>query len=1136
MLLACCRRKRCRMGVGAPEWFMNFPVQNKITLGFIISVGALVCAGWLSYRATTRLTATLDMVAHTHEVIASLEAVRATLTEVETEQRGYLLTGAPPFLEDREAAVGRLRDKLTRLAQLTADNPNQKKYLERLGPGVARRLVLLDERIAVFKQSGREAAAEPGALLQGKNAMDQVQRDIAEMRAEENRLLAGREQDARDRMSLSIAMIIATGALALGAGTLAFWLLRRDLRLREQAERALQENRALLESILDHTPAVVFLKDLQGRYLFVNRRFEQIAGRSRPEIRGKTVFDFSPPELAEIAVAHQQTVLTTGEPVEVEETVLYPDGPRPHLAVKFPLRDATGKIYATAGISTDVTARKKAEDERDRFFNLSLDLLCIASGDGYFKRISPAITDMLGWSVAEFLARPFLDFVHPDDHAATLREVEKQVGTGQKVLHFENRYRHKNGTWRTLSWRSMPQGNLMYAIARDVTERKRMEEALREAKDQLEVRVQERTAELAQVNETLRQNERRFRAFIEHGGDSIALINAENKILYLSPAVLAVEGYTPEELIGHSLLENTHPEDLPRLQALLQQLPAQPGKPMPMMWRRRHMDGRWLWLEGVATNLLDDPAVGGIVTNYRDITERKQVEERAAQEQARFKLIFESVPVGIALATRQPGGQLMRIINDAHLRICGLTREQDQMPGIYRRLRHPEDSALQDELQRQLEAGLRHEFAMEKRYVRLDGQVVWVVFSLQRRSFPDGRIEELTTVVDITERKHTEAIILESAERYHTVTRATDDVIWEWNLETDALWWNENFQSSFGYQPEEIPPGIESWTKNIHPEDLERVSRSVHAVIDSGEKRWADEYRFRRADGQYAFVLDRGFVIHNAAGKPTRMLGAMIDITERRRAEEEIRTLNAELEKRVRLRTAQLEAANKELESFSYSVSHDLRAPLRHVDGFVDMLAKHNGDKLDDRGRRYLKIIADAARQMGNLIDDLLVFSRMGRMELRQHPVNLSALVHEAVAGLQPDLADREIVWKIAPLPQVQADAAMLRQVLVNLIGNAVKYTRPRQPAEIEIAAAAPTTTELVFFVRDNGVGFDMDYVNKLFGVFQRLHRADEFEGTGIGLANVQRIIHRHGGRVWAEGKIDAGATFYFTLPKSQED
>ena len=299
----------------------------------------------------------------------------------------------------------------------------------------------------------------------------------------------------------------------------------------------------------------------------------------------------------------------------------------------------------------------------------------------------------------------------------------------------------------------------------------------------------------------------------------------------------------------------------------------------------------------------------------------------------------------------------------------------------------------------------------------------------------------------------------------------------------------------------------------------------------------------RHKDGRLTDVLYNASVYKDAAGNVLGVFAAARDVTERKRAEEETRQLNA-----------QLEATNKELETFSYSVSHDLRAPLRHVQGYVDMLGREAGDKLSDKGRRYMKTITDASQDMGALIDDLLAFSRMSRAEMCEVSVNLDTLVQATLRDLEPDTRSRNIVWKIPSLPAVQADAAMLKLALANLLGNAVKFTRPRNPAVIEIgvmedgsngvmgttqdAAAVssqnsntPTLQHSnVFFVRDNGVGFDPQYVQKLFGIFQRLHQAEDFEGTGIGLANVRRIIARHGGRTWAEGKLGEGATFYFTL------
>ena len=246
-------------------------------------------------------------------------------------------------------------------------------------------------------------------------------------------------------------------------------------------------------------------------------------------------------------------------------------------------------------------------------------------------------------------------------------------------------------------------------------------------------------------------------------------------------------------------------------------------------------------------------------------------------------------------------------------------------------------------------------------------------------------------------------------------------------------------------------------------------------------------------------------------------------------AHAEISELNRDLERRVRERTFELEASNKELESFSYSVSHDLRSPLRHVGAFAEMLGNDKGSNLSETGRVHLQKIAASTRHMGKLIDELLAFSRMGRTELRRDTVDLHALTQEVVAECSATTSDRDVVWKIARLPKVQCDGAMLRQALVNLVDNALKYSSTRRRAEIEIGCTEKPG-EVIVFIKDNGVGFDMQYVDKLFGVFQRLHNTEDFDGIGVGLANVRRIITRHGGRVWAEGKVDGGATFYFTL------
>ena len=350
----------------------------------------------------------------------------------------------------------------------------------------------------------------------------------------------------------------------------------------------------------------------------------------------------------------------------------------------------------------------------------------------------------------------------------------------------------------------------------------------------------------------------------------------------------------------------------------------------------------------------------------------------------------------------------------------------------------------------------------------------------------------------------------------------TYDMIFVRDMDGVIVYWNRGAEELYGYARDAaIGKRSNDLLRTLFPMPLNAIEADV---VRSG--RWEGELTHTKADGTKVVVLSRWSLQRDEGGTPAAILEINTDITERKRGEAQIRALNEELAERA----VELQASNKELEAFAYSTSHDLRAPLRHMVGYTELLQKHASSMFDDKSRHYMATILEAAKKMGTLIDDLLSFSRIGRAEARETNISLEHLVNEVVTEMATP-AGAAIDWKVGPLPEVYGDRSMLRLALVNLISNAVKFTRTRTRREIQIGCLERKNSRAVVFVKDNGVGFDMKYANKLFGVFQRLHSTEAFEGTGIGLATVQRIVHRHRGRIWAESAVDQGATFYFSLP-----
>ena len=443
---------------------------------------------------------------------------------------------------------------------------------------------------------------------------------------------------------------------------------------------------------------------------------------------------------------------------------------------------------------------------------------------------------------------------------------------------------------------------------------------------------------------------------------------------------------------------------------------------------------------------------------------------------------------------------------------------------------HPEDKTLLQEKEQEAMQHPGNPIRLTLRLKHEQGHYIWIEGILNALFHDESVHGMLFNFRDITERVGAELKLRETLKEVSDYKYALDEacIIAITDQKGIIRQVNENFCRISQYSPEElIGQDHRIINSKHHPPEF---IKNLWTTIANG-KTWSGEIRNKAKDGTYYWVATTIIPFLNESGKPYQYMAIREDITDRKKAEEEILRMTEDLEERVKMRTLQLQEANQELESFTYSVSHDLRAPLRSIDGFTKIISEDYTDNLDDEAKRLMAIVLKNAKKMANLIDDLLAFSRLGKKEISKRLFSMNEMVQQVYDDILPSTEGRDIKWSIADLPDVPADTAALRQVWVNLISNAVKYTRHTGKTEITIGANEEAD-RVVFYVKDNGTGFDMQYVEKLFGVFQRLHSEQEFEGTGVGLAMVRRIISKHGGEVWAEGELNKGATLYFSLPK----
>jgi PAS domain S-box-containing protein len=888
-----------------------------------------------------------------------------------------------------------------------------------------------------------------------------------------------------------------------------------EAKVKERTQALWQVN-SLQSAILDGADYAFISTDLNGVIQTFNKAAERMLGYSASEVIGKLTpaIIHEPQEVIDkaaiLSLELEQDIpigfevfvakARLGITFEDEWTYIRKDGSRfPVLLSVTALKDVNQQIIGFLGIAQDISDRKQAElviqesESRFRYLADNAPVLIWMSGlDKLCFHFNKTWLDFTGRTMEQELGNGWVEGVHPDDFQFCLDVYTTSFDMHQS-FEMEYRLRRFDGEYHWMLDTGIPRfgadGEFLGYIGTctDISDRKAVEQEILE-------------------------KQKFIQKIAEASPNILYLYDLQEQCnVYSNREIASVLGYTSTEIqaMGADLFTNLmHPEDLTKIPDYYRQIEAaQSEEVFEIEYRMRHANGEWRWLYSRDTVFSRDDRgqIKLTIGTAQDISERKQAEQQLKQQLT----AIEAAVDGIAILK----DDCYIYLNSSHVSLFNYARPEDLLGKNWKMLYSPEEL---QRFEREVfpALGTKRHWEGEAIAIRKDGTTFIEGLSLTLTE--DGLL--ICVCRDVSARKQQEEELQNLSARLTLAVKSAAIGIWDWDVVQNILTWDDRMYEMYGITSNQFTSAYEAWSNSLHPDDRSVSELALQQAI-KGEKDFDPEFRVVHPDGTIRYIQGYAMAQHNAQGEVQRMVGINFDITDRKLAESQILQT-----------TAQLQASNQELEAFAYSVSHDLRSPLRAIDGYSNALIEDYYDKFDDEARDYFERIRRNVKRMGMLIDDLLRLSRVSRSEMQYSNVNLSALVQEQVSELQVLEPEREVEVVILPNIFVSADLTLMRVVISNLVQNAWKFTSHHATSCIEFGIMEQED-QLIYFIRDDGAGFDMAFAKMLFGVFQRLHNTNEFAGTGIGLASVQRAIHRHGGKVWAEGFVEKGATIYFTVP-----